>query len=74
MDVSDDGIATFRAGSWSFACGTGAYQTLRGGGSPAASADSFASFVIGQVHIVHAGEAHYDGDAAGAPACDAATT
>jgi hypothetical protein len=73
MDVSADGIATFRAGSWRFVCGTGAYQTLQGGGSPAATADSFGSFVTGQVHIVHVGEAHYDGVAAEASACDAAT-
>src|SRR5262245_13932640 len=68
MDVSGAGIAPFRGGSWSFVCGTGAYKTLHGSGSPAASGDSFGSFVTGQVQIVHTGEAHYDDAAA---ACEA---
>jgi hypothetical protein len=61
IDVSEAGIATFRVGSWNFVSGTGAYDDLHGGGQPATTADSFASFVTGQVHIVHEGRAHHDG-------------
>ena len=59
-DVSADGVATFRGGSWRVVGGTGAYAGLRAGGRPAAASESFASLVTGQVHIVHVGEAGED--------------
>jgi len=58
--VAGGTLAVFRAGSWRFAGGSGAYENLHGGGEPLATADSFGSFLTGQVHIVHVGEAHYD--------------
>jgi len=59
-DVSPAGIATFPGGSWRVVGGTGAYADLRAGGRPAATDDSFASLVTGQVHIVHAGSLRQD--------------
>jgi hypothetical protein len=58
--VAGGTVAVFRAGSWEFAGGTGAYENLHGGGQPVATADSFGSFVTGQVHVTHVGRAHYD--------------
>src|SRR3712207_7744215 len=43
--------ATFTAGSWHIADGTGAYERLKGGGSPAAEPGSFGNVCTGQIVI-----------------------
>jgi hypothetical protein len=50
--------ATFFAGHWRFASGTGAYADLKGGGYPAASGS--ANFATGTVDVVHEGQAQAD--------------
>lgn len=47
--------ATFFAGHWRFASGTGAYADLHGGGSPGALGS--ADLSTGTVEVVHAGRA-----------------
>jgi hypothetical protein len=54
--------ATFSAGSWHVAGLSGAYQSLEGGGSPAASATSFGDVCTGAIRITHVGSAHSDGE------------
>lgn len=49
---------TFRAGSWRIVEGTGAYEGLTGGGTPATTPESFGDVCTGVVHVAHAGEAH----------------
>jgi hypothetical protein len=53
-------IATFKAGSWKIIDGTGAYERLKGGGSPATTSNSFGDICTGEVQIAHAGQAHDD--------------
>jgi hypothetical protein len=48
--------ATFFAGHWRVASGTGAYAHLQGGGYPGASGS--ANFVTGTVDVVHEGQVH----------------
>lgn len=48
--------ATFFAGHWQVASGTGAYAGLHGGGYPGASGS--ANFATGTVDVVHEGQAH----------------
>src|SRR5215218_10360429 len=50
--------ATFRAGAWRVAAGTGAYEELKAGGAPAVEAGSFGDVCTGAVEIVHDGQAH----------------
>ena len=50
----------FEAGSWQVADGTGAYQRLKGGGTPALTADSSGNVCTGAIHVTHAGWAHDD--------------
>ncbi|MGH3048154.1 MAG: hypothetical protein ACRDNC_14330 [Gaiellaceae bacterium] len=50
--------ATFFAGHWRFAAGTGAYVDLKGGGHPGASGS--ANFATGTVDVVHEGKAQAD--------------
>jgi hypothetical protein len=50
--------ATFFAGHWQVASGTGAYADLRGGGYPGASGS--ANFATGTVDVVHEGQAQAD--------------
>lgn len=50
--------ATFKAGSWQIAGGTGGYQSFAGGGEPAAEPSSFGNVCTGQIRIAHAGRAH----------------
>jgi hypothetical protein len=53
--------ATFTAGNWEMAGVSGAYKSLQGGGSPAATATSFGDVCTGAIHITHVGSAHFDG-------------
>jgi hypothetical protein len=48
--------ATFFAGHWQVASGTGRYADLQGGGYPGASGS--ANFATGTVEVVHEGQAH----------------
>jgi hypothetical protein len=50
--------ATFFAGHWRFASGTGAYGDLKGGGHPATC--GLANFATGTVAVVHKGQARAD--------------
>lgn len=52
--------ATFRAGSWRIVDGTGSYEDLQGGGTPATTPDSFGDICTGAVHVTHVGQAHDD--------------
>ena len=51
-------IATFKAGNWHIADGTGAYEGLHAGGTPATGPGSFADLATGVVHVSHVGQAH----------------
>jgi len=51
---------TFKAGSWEIVDGTGAYERLHAGGTPAGTPDSFADLATDVIHITHAGDAHDD--------------
>jgi hypothetical protein len=51
--------ATFRAGAWRVASGTGAYARLHARGSPGAT-DAFADTVGGVITVTHAGTANFD--------------
>jgi hypothetical protein len=53
--------ATFAAGNWEMSGVSGAYTSLRGGGSPAATATSFGDVCTGAIRITHVGSAHFDG-------------
>lgn len=48
--------ATFFAGHWQVASGTGAYEDLQGGGYPGGSGS--VNFATGAVDVVHEGQAH----------------
>jgi hypothetical protein len=50
--------ARFEAGSWHVSDATGAYEGLKGGGTPATTADSFGNVCTGEVDVVHQGSAH----------------
>ncbi len=50
--------ATFVAGAWQVADATGAYEGLKGGGSPATTAESFGNVCTGSVDVEHEGQAH----------------
>lgn len=50
----------FEAGSWRVADGSGAYERLKGGGTPALTADSVGDVCTGAIHVTHSGEAHSD--------------
>jgi hypothetical protein len=52
--------ATFKAGSWEIAGGTGAYERLHAGGTPLAAPGSYGDVATGAVHVSHLGEAHFD--------------
>ena len=52
--------ATFKAGSWQIVDGTGAYERLTGGGTPATEPGSFGDICTGEIQITHAGQAHDD--------------
>jgi hypothetical protein len=51
---------TFTAGSWQVVGGTGAYERLKAGGTPAATEDSFGDVCTGAVELTHVGQAHDD--------------
>lgn len=51
-------FATFKAGNWRIASGTGAYEHLHAGGTPGVTSDTFADLATGMAHMVHVGEAH----------------
>jgi hypothetical protein len=51
-------LLTFKAGNWRIVSGTGAYQDLHAGGTPAVTADSFADLGTGVVDMEHVGRAH----------------
>ena len=57
---TDSCTVMFEAGSWQFAGGTGAYERLNGGGSPATASDSFGNLCTGEVQVRHTGRAHAD--------------
>jgi hypothetical protein len=51
------------AGTWAgagFVDGTGAYERLKGGGTPATVPGSFGDICTGAIEITHAGKAHDD--------------
>lgn len=48
--------AVFHAGQWRFVSGTGAYESLKGGGSPAA--EGFVDLELGTISLTHTGLAH----------------
>ena len=50
--------ATFSAGSWQIAGGTGSYERLKGGGTPAVEAGGFGNVCTGAIQITHVGSAH----------------
>ena len=52
--------ATFKAGSWQIVDGTGAYERLKGGGTPATVPGSFGDICTGAIEITHAGKSHDD--------------
>jgi hypothetical protein len=54
--------ATFTVGNWQMAGVSGAYESLQGGGSPAATATSFGDVCTGAIRITHVGSAHFDGE------------
>jgi hypothetical protein len=54
----DECTATFKAGSWRIVDGTGAYEGLKGGGTPATTPDSFGNVCTGAIHVTHVGQAH----------------
>jgi hypothetical protein len=58
--VAPDGLVSFSEGSWSVVSATGAYAGLRAGGQPAVTGDSFGDIATGTVHVVHAGDGHFD--------------
>jgi hypothetical protein len=51
-------IAGFKAGSWHVSDATGADAGLKGGGTPAVTAESFGNVCTGDVDVVHPGTAH----------------
>ena len=53
-------VATFAAGQWRFASGTGAYEDLHGQGSPAVGDGSSFDAATGVAIVTHEGVAHYD--------------
>jgi hypothetical protein len=48
----------FTAGSWHVVDGTGAYESLKGGGTPALTTESVGDVCSGAIHVTHAGHAH----------------
>jgi len=49
--------ATFSAGSWRIAGGTGSYERLKGGGTPAVEPGGFGNVCTGAIQITHVGRA-----------------
>jgi hypothetical protein len=50
--------AGFEAGSWHISDATGAYEGLKGGGTPATTAESYGNVCTGDIDVVHPGSAH----------------
>ena len=51
-------LVTFKAGNWRITSGSGAYQDLHAGGTPAVTPETFGDLATGVVHMVHVGQAH----------------
>ena len=51
---------TFKAGSWQVVDGSGAYERLRGGGTPGLTGESLGNVCTGAIRVTHAGQAHGD--------------
>ena len=52
--------ARFTAGSWHISEATGAYAGIKGGGTPAATVESFGNVCTGVADVVHAGTTNDD--------------
>lgn len=52
--------ATFKAGSWQIVGGTGAYERLKGGGTPGTTSASWGNVCTGEIRVAHAGEVHQE--------------
>ena len=50
----------FKAGSWQVVDGSGAYERLKGGGTPALTVDSVGDVCTGVIRVTHSGKAHSD--------------